>query len=147
MEIKEQRELLEQKLAQFTPTSVYGHFGLETNYGWDQLLIDTLDKVKVVLDKHWLKLTNFQIAQIKEKFGTLRFYWSVAIDEEISMVDRECIYNELDKIISLAEKQSGKICEKCSKPGKECNPRSWLFTLCKECEQKVKENYKEGWVP
>ena len=56
--------------------------------------------------------------QIKEKFGTLRFYYSGG-DEYIS------------GLASMAESMSAVTCEECGNPGKTVGG-GWLTTLCKE---------------
>ena len=57
-------------------------------------------------------------AQIKEKFGTLRFY-----------VDNANEYQR--SVIHFVEMMSGSVCEVCGKPGKQTNT-DWTRTLCKE---------------
>ena len=54
--------------------------------------------------------------QVKEKFGTLRFYYSGG-DEYIS------------GLVSMAESMSGVTCEECGNPG-ETKGQGWLVTLC-----------------
>lgn len=56
--------------------------------------------------------------QIKEKFGTLRFYYSGG--------DRK-----VDAYVEMAELMSGRICEVCGKPGKP-NDGGWIKTTCEE---------------
>lgn len=56
------------------------------------------------------------IAQVKEKFGGLRFY-----------VNRST--PALDEAIAKAEAQSYTICEECGAPGK-LRSGGWLRTLC-----------------
>jgi hypothetical protein len=56
--------------------------------------------------------------QVKEKFGTLRFYYSGG-DDYIS------------GLVSMAESMSGVTCETCGNPGKTVGG-GWLTTLCKE---------------
>ena len=58
------------------------------------------------------------VVQVKEKFGTLRFYIQAGSDEH---------YN----YISFAESMSGRTCEECGKPGKRLG-RGWIYTACKE---------------
>lgn len=69
------------------------------------------------------------IAQIKEKFGGLRFYISSGP-------------KELYDIINKAEEDSYSICEFCGKPGKAVSIRGWWKTLCKDCEKKCMDNNK-----
>jgi len=57
-------------------------------------------------------------AQIKEKFGTLRFYCEGVQEPEIS------------GMIDIVEIISGHTCELCGNPGKLRTDRSWIRTLC-----------------
>ena len=56
--------------------------------------------------------------QVKEKFGTLRFYYSGG-DDYIS------------GLVSMAESMSGVTCEECGKPGTQTSG-GWIKTVCKE---------------
>ena len=58
--------------------------------------------------------------QVKEKFGTLRFYTNLS-DDYISGA------------ISMAESMSANICEECGKPGRS-NNTGWLRVRCSEHE-------------
>ena len=85
--------------------------------GWLQIILD--------LDEELSKLDpNYTIDQIKEKFGTLRFYAS-----GFDGVD----YNLVSKAIELAETRSSRTCDICGKPGKLCG-KGWLVTRCEEHE-------------
>ena len=65
-------------------------------------------------------------AQVKEKYGTLRFYVNGATDAQ---------YNYID----FAELMSGRTCEECGKPG-QTYYMGWHRTLC---EKHADENYGE----
>jgi hypothetical protein len=58
--------------------------------------------------------------QVKEKFGTLRFYYTGGDDYISGMV-------------SLAESMSGVTCEECGNPGEQ-KGGGWVRTICKPCE-------------
>lgn len=58
------------------------------------------------------------VSQVKEKFGTLRFYIHSGSVEH---------YN----YISFAESMSACTCETCGKPGKRLG-RGWIYTACEE---------------
>lgn len=89
-------------------------FGFECSDGWFELLwslcedIDKMDKPE-----------DFEVVQVKEKFGSLRFYTNNTTDE---------IYQRIKE----ADKQSEKICEVCGKEGKMRADMSWITTLCDE---------------
>lgn len=63
-----------------------------------------------------------RIQQIKEKFGTLRFYFNGG---------DEYIYGAAQ----VAEHLSSRICEDCGARGK-LRDGSWIRTLCDHCEEK-----------
>lgn len=61
-------------------------------------------------------------SQVKEKFGTLRFYHSGGDDAIAGM-------------IRMAEEMSGTTCEECGKPG-TTTQGGWIRTLCKTHKRK-----------
>jgi hypothetical protein len=65
--------------------------------------------------------------QVKEKFGTLRFYYTGGDDEISGMV-------------RMAESMSGVTCEECGSPG-ETKGNGWLVTLC-ETHRTAREEKK-----
>lgn len=69
------------------------------------------------------------VAQIKEKFGGLRFYYDGG-DEQVS------------GMVRMAEAWAGRTCEECGKPGKQ-RGGGWIQTLCDEHEEERQRKYKE----
>lgn len=61
-------------------------------------------------------VTQVVVDQVKEKFGTLRFYYTGGDDQIRGMV-------------SMAESMSGVMCEECGAPG-TTGGRGWISTLC-----------------
>ena len=112
------------------------HWGMECGDGWYNLLDDLLEKLDFI-SKH--SGTQVVADQIKEKFGTLRFYYSTIIKTDFN------VEPVVDKIISdlviRAEQKSSKTCEKTGKEGTLCSRHGWLKTLCKE------EAGKDGYAP
>ena len=62
------------------------------------------------------QVPQLTLDQVKEKFGTLRFYYTGG-DEHIS------------GMVRMAESMSGVTCEECGSPG-ETKGQGWLVTLC-----------------
>ena len=62
------------------------------------------------------------VSQVKEKFGTLRFYVNAATEEH---------YN----YITFAEVLSGRVCETCGAPGKR-RGQGYIYTACDEHTEK-----------
>lgn len=90
--------------------------GLDIGEGWKPLVIQ-LDKRLAEIDP------DYTIAQIKEKFGGLRFY-----TDKVNAGERT---EEFKNLIREAEKVSYTICETCGEPG-EITQGPWVQTLCKE---------------
>jgi hypothetical protein len=63
-------------------------------------------------------IAQVTLDQVKEKFGTLRFYYTGG-DDYIS------------GLVSMAESMSGVTCEECGKPGTQ-TPGGWIKTVCVE---------------
>jgi hypothetical protein len=68
------------------------------------------------------------IAQIKEKFGGLRFYYDGGDEQIYGMV-------------RMAESWAAHSCEECGKPGKSRNT-GWIRTLCDEHAKEREEEIK-----
>ena len=63
-------------------------------------------------------------SQVKEKFGTLRFYYGGGDDI-------------IEGMVSMAESLSHRVCEFCGCPGEE-RKGNWIKTLCDKCDDKRK---------
>ena len=74
----------------------------------------------------------FQVVQIKEKFGGLRYYYDGEHTEAINQA------------IHDAETASYCTCELCGAPGERVNVTGWIQTLCHACyvKQMLAKGYK-----
>ena len=77
--------------------------------GWHPLINTLIDDL---FDLGW----DGTVAQVKEKFGGLRFYIGAGSDE---------VYDKINE----AENKSYSLCEECGQPGK-VRHGGWLKTLC-----------------
>ncbi len=98
-------------------------WGFECRDGWEPLIRRACEKLEPLIDAYIRSANsrdnNFPCAsQIKEKYGTLRFYMSSETDE-------------MALICSKAELESEKTCEKCGAKGK-IRGRGWYYTACEE---------------
>lgn len=90
--------------------------------GWYNLIREAAEKLEPLIaairkehpDEYFPRAS-----QVKEKFGTLRFYMSSATDEMMKIVDE-------------AERKSEETCETCGEKG-ELRRGGWLMTLCNDC--------------
>lgn len=104
--------------------------------GWYPLLVETHNRLKFIDP-------NYEIHQIKEKFGTLRFYYGSEFT--FDTVER----NIMDDIVHQAEYRSERICETCGEKSylskiKNRQVRYWYKTECIEC---AKERGYEEDIP
>ncbi len=79
--------------------------------GWSAIvngLIDTANKVGATVD------------DVKEKYGTLRFYYTPGDTDDSALADA----------VEWAEAQSAKTCELCGAKGQLMKSGHWLKTLC-----------------
>lgn len=112
------------------------HWGFDCGDGWYDLLDELLAKLDYLSN-----VSGVQVVadQIKEKFGTLRFYYSIIAKTDLNL---NVIVNKIiDDVVSVAERHSAHICENMGKDGVLCSRLGWLKTLCKE------EADKEGFSP
>lgn len=64
---------------------------------------------------------DYRVLQIKEKFGTLRFYWTSRHDEAAQVA------------VAAAEAASARTCERCGAAGRLRIRRTWMQTVCDAC--------------
>jgi len=67
--------------------------------------------------------------QIKEKFGTLRFYYNGGDDT-------------IGGMVRMAESMSSVTCEECGNPGKTRGP-GWIRTLCDHHEKEYQTRHEQ----
>lgn len=84
--------------------------GASVGPGWNDILLDL--HVALIHEK-----PDYFIAQIKEKFATLRYYTGPMTDDG-------------RKLIIDAEEKSAETCEECGRPGMLRDDGYWLTTLC-----------------
>ncbi len=106
-------------------------WGFECDAGWFDLLWKVSEKIEAEILKQPEENRNFfRASQVKEKFGTLRFYMTYETEE-------------MSKAIREAENTSEKTCEVCGKAGKVMSrgggPFGWLKCVCPD--------HSEGYGP
>ena len=97
-------------------------WGLECGDGWMDLIDALCSDIQKYIDSN-PEVEQIEATQVKQKFGSLRFYYS-AYEQEI------------DKIIWKACEQSIKTCETCGSTDKVTLTTGWVSPLCEECMRK-----------
>jgi hypothetical protein len=96
-------------------------WGFACGDGWFNILDQLMGNIQHHLDwknKNGPVVAQVTLDQVKEKFGTLRFYYSGGD-------------NTIDGMVAMAESMSGVTCEECGSPGKRVGG-GWVSTLCEE---------------
>lgn len=117
--------------------------------GWNDILLCWAEKVKPVYDKLPKDIQDqFYISQLKEKYGDMRLYTSINIDD-------------IDYYTRMVEHLSTFTCYQCGHLGKSSNGKKliiwrtrgyWVSYMCKKCARKFMfkdiQHYgrKPGWT-
>lgn len=128
---------------------LYGAFGLDCNNGWYQLIRDMCTEITAAY-KAESRPVDIVVDQVKEKFGTLRFYYHhegrpITIHAFDNLSDGHSlrirpggseIHQKVAEIVDKYEEMSGHVCEVCGAPGELRTDLRWILTLCDEHYQK-----------
>ena len=124
---------LDEKLCKKYPTVFKNRFGdmrqtcmcwgFSCGDGW----YDIIERVAAYLEP-----LGIVASQVKEKFGSLRFYIESCPEDK---------WDGVYKVIDKAEEDSAVTCELCGKPGKINEEGTWLSCRCPECRVKEQEEW------
>jgi len=151
--------------------NIYRKWGFECSGGWYQLLRECCEAIvaRYAEDGIGLDDIDFEPAQIKEKFGTLRFYYGytdapcgvaafdiLATGESIRFepktegaidVTKQKLRQDIRMLVRSAEEKSKHTCEVCGAEGTLRNDSEvgirWIRTLCGTCHEKRIKNAME----
>ena len=148
-------------------------WGIECPIGWWHIL----EQLSTVLEFHnmeFVKKYNLAIVgdQVKEKLGTLRFYFSIRtvdddgvliteydengdfksdklthkLDENTHRIVADYLELVADQYIKEAEDMTAKTCADCGIPLDKDNmveTKGWISYICKECDEKRRKEWEE----
>ena len=106
------------------------YFGFQCKDGWYNLISNLLKFIDWHYNEESTSNTerckigheNFEVLQVKEKYGNLRF--SVVGGDDF-------IDGAVEMVCSLSETT----CEQCGAPSKIFNKGGWLFNKCEKCKE------------
>lgn len=96
--------------------------------GWYGIIREAAEKLEPLIKAIRMERPDEDFpraSQVKEKFGTMRFYMTMETDE-------------MSKIVDEVERKSAETCEECGEKG-ELRRGGWLVTLCNSCLEKRHE--------
>jgi hypothetical protein len=105
-------------------------FGFACHDGWFNLIWELSEAIEKELENDPEIKKDFEVIQVKEKFGGLRFYTNL-------------INDKIFKLIDEYEKKSEETCERCGKRGFIRNDIGWFMCLCDKHYKDLKERRKE----
>jgi hypothetical protein len=113
-------------------------WGITCDDGWFDLIDTLCASLEWLVEDRAKRRSNaglpeegvvLRVVQIKEKFGTLRFYTS-------GVPGSGAEPNPFMAAIRTAEALSGRMCETCGGPAKPEGTRGWWRTECEPCKTK-----------
>jgi len=119
------------------PTETCMCWGFEIGPGWHGIIRNISAQLDLISKTTGMII---QATQVKEKYGSLRFYISNYFEDStsISEKEQEIWHKIVDAIVSRAEQESGWTCEECGKFGENKEIYGWYSTLC-ERHRKARE--------
>lgn len=105
-------------------------WGFEHGDGWSPLISMLCARLDAILQTCPGACLN--VLQVKEKFGTLRFYY------ELSGASDE-VADAIDEAVELATAASASLCERCGCKGVtvQKNSKGWFSNVCADCRSAV----------
>jgi hypothetical protein len=94
-------------------------WGIECGDGWFELIYNLSKDISNISK-------DIYATQVKEKFGSLRFYWGG------DGLTKDQI-NTIEELIDNAEDLSYSTCEECGSTVDVKQTEGWIMTLCKKC--------------
>jgi hypothetical protein len=96
------------------------YFGFDCGEGWYPLIEELCCKIEKVLNNAGIKdIEEFEVFQVKEKFGSLRFY-------------HNSLNKEIDDLVEEYEEKSATTCEVCGEKGTLFKSHGWWMTRCEK---------------
>lgn len=92
--------------------------------GWRNRFMQYCEEVADLFRRSNIEMSEFTIAQAKEKFGAARVYFE----------GPTTLYEQITEITDRFEEESGRICSCCGKPATH-RSKGWILPYCLPCAQ------------
>ena len=120
------RASLKEQVKQGVIGDLYSAFGCECGDGWHGLLDSLCYEIERIYEEAGIPC-RLHVTQVKQKFGSLRFYATLTGPKDLS--------DKVSEVIQEAVDASEHICEECGRPGK-LRHDAWVRTQCDDCHAK-----------
>lgn len=136
--------------------NIYQKWGFECDNGWYDLIHELCQKITDRFARDG-KEPGIEVLQVKEKFGSLRFYYkfdktdnaplivdflgsgaSLILSPDKDDPDKKTdeLRKDIRRIVSEYEQKSKTVCEICGASGEIRTNMPWIRTLCEDCHIK-----------
>lgn len=105
--------------------------GIECGNGWYDLINTLCFSLQFNVEHN--NYPQVEATQVKEKFGTLRFYYITTHTKIEDSYKHERQLGCIEGIIDFAELLSEQICENCGSNQNVKQTKGWITTLCEKC--------------
>ena len=133
-------EQLENYLKDNYPEIIPENFYFECGDGWFLILNAAFrEMMKIKSRKRFENAPYPQVAQIKEKFGSLRFYCD-------PLDGGEEYYDQIYAVVNMAETLSFRTCESCGRPALPRELKGWSKCFCRWCLTDGRPTFNQEWI-
>jgi hypothetical protein len=102
------------ELAPLEARMTWAYKAFDIGPGWIPIVVELDQKMAEVAPE-------YELVQVKEKFGGLRFYTGVVNKDH---------YDAVNALIAEAEKKAAVTCDECGQPGSMVQTRGWYHISC-----------------
>ena len=102
--------------------------------GWlNSFFEDMCDDLTDILGKH---VENFEIVQLKEKYGCMRAYWGWK-HKSLSREEANALSQRINAVLDKYEEISTTVCARCGAPATHTTG-PWILYMCDSCDKMYK---------
>jgi hypothetical protein len=131
MDSREFSKLMLEKFTDFftgqDPREPFSMFGFEIGSGWHPVVYELCEKLQAICKPY---NTTFKFSQIKEKYGSGRFYNTYWFPEDIPETTYKTIISIIDDLVSEYENKCDRICASTGVYYEFKISNGWIYDIC-----------------
>lgn len=110
-------------------------WGICTPNSWYEIIDNMCERLQWDTDNN--NYPQVVADQVKEKFGTLRFYYHLDIIKKLS--EERLSHNEghIEGVVAVCEDLTNGICADCGSNKNVTSTRGWVRYLCEDCLKEI----------
>jgi RNase P subunit RPR2 len=112
-----------------SPAASCMSFGVECSSGWFDIIYELCDDITTEISKYRTEFV-FEAAQVKEKYGSMRFYYDFYCKAESISEEYDQCRSRISELVQAAEDKTYITCEECGEVGRIRDDIGWYRSLC-----------------